>query len=94
VIAFGAIVRTVFILDRQIKLWDVSQSKSGEILEGGAPATPNEYPHACAWAEARGVRPSIQKQNSRRDFARRLFETFYKRPVNSLIGSPLLEASA
>jgi len=35
-----------------------------------------------------------KKQNSRRDFARRLFETFYKRPVNSLIGSPLLEASA
>jgi hypothetical protein len=35
-----------------------------------------------------------KKQNSRRDFARRLFETFYERPVKSLIGSPLLEASA
>jgi hypothetical protein len=39
--------------------------------------------------------PSFRKkQNSRRDFARRLFETFYKRPVSSLIGSLPLEASA
>jgi hypothetical protein len=100
----GVIVRHLFLsphrLDRIYSLWRNKAPgclaiKQRRNLEDGAPATPNEYPSARAWAEARGVRPSIsQKQNSRRDFARRLFETFYKRPVNSLIGSPPLEASA
>jgi hypothetical protein len=69
----GVIVHHLFLsphrLDRirlfgEIKLWDVSQSKSGEILEGGAPATPNECPSARAWAELAELAPPFHKNKT------------------------------
>src|SRR5215470_9181376 len=46
------------------------------------------------WKGTRSSPPSSQKQNSRRDLARRLFEILYACLISKLIDSRPLEASA
>src|ERR1700704_6652339 len=70
-------------------------SSSEKNLEGEALRRLNEPPQKIAQFQSlAALAPPSKKQNSRRDFARRLLETSLCYLISSLIGSRPLEASA